>query len=87
MSTLSSASVKGLPFEGLIGGLTDLDRARGLGRGLVAREVGCTVEPFERALVRVVKGCSGTGPGAEGDEVTSGRGLNWPYLTHRSRQD
>jgi len=55
---LPSASVKGLPLEGLIGGETDLDRVRGLGRGLVAREVvDRAVEPFERALVRVIKGC------------------------------
>jgi hypothetical protein len=56
MSVLPSASVKGLPLEGLIGGVTDLDRVRDLGGGLVAREaMGRAVEPFERALVRVVK--------------------------------
>ncbi len=32
------------------------------------------IEPFERALVRVVKGRSGTGPEVVGDDVTSGRG-------------
>jgi hypothetical protein len=75
MSALPSASVKGLPLAGLTGGVTDLDRVRVLGRGLVARKaVGRVVEPFERALVRVVKGRSGTWPGAVGDEVTSGRG-------------
>lgn len=58
ISALPSASVKGLPLEGLIGGVTDLDRVRGLGGGLLAREVvDRAVEPFERALVRVVKGC------------------------------
>jgi hypothetical protein len=57
MSALPSASVNGLPLEGLMGGETDLDRVRGLGRGLVARDaVYRVVEPFERALVRVVKG-------------------------------
>jgi hypothetical protein len=56
MSALPSASVKGLPLEGLMGGVIDLDRVRDLGGGLVAREaMGRAVEPFGRALVRVVK--------------------------------
>jgi hypothetical protein len=74
-SASPSASVKGLPLEGLIGGVTDREGVRGFGKGLVALEaVGRAVEPFERALVRVVKGCSGTGPEAVGVDVTSGRG-------------
>jgi hypothetical protein len=56
MSALPSASVKGLPLEGLTGGVTNVDRVRGLGGGLVAREaMGRAVEPFERVLVRVVR--------------------------------
>jgi hypothetical protein len=74
-SSSPSASVKGLPLEGLIGGVTDREGVRGFDKGLVALEVvGRAVEPFERALVRVVKGRSGTGPEAVGDDVTSGRG-------------
>jgi hypothetical protein len=74
ISALPSASVKGLSSEGFVGGVTDLDTVRGLGGGLVAREaVGRAVEPFESALVRVVTGRCGTGAGAVGDEVTSGR--------------
>lgn len=83
-----SASVKGLPSEGLIGGVTDRDGALGFGKGLVTLEVvGSTFEPLERALVRVINGLSRTGPGTVGDEFTSGRGWNWPCLIHRSRQD
>jgi len=57
MSALLSASVKGLPLEGLMGGETDLDRVRDLGGRLADCDaVYRAVEPFERALVRVVKG-------------------------------
>jgi hypothetical protein len=74
-SASPSASVKGLPSEGLMGGVSDREGVLGFGKGLATLEaVVCAIEPLESALVRFARGCSRTGPEAVGDDVISGRG-------------